>query len=436
MHHHAYGTIAPEARVVVNPLARKHVIVGVTGGIAAYKSADLVRRLRERDAEVRVVMTEAACEFIGALTMQALSGNRVRTALFDAEAEAAMGHIELARWADAVVIAPASADFIARLAHGLADDLLATLCVATAAPLVLAPSMNRQMWASAAVQANCNTLAARGVSLIGPAAGEQACGEVGPGRMSEPAEILGALAALFAPGLLAGVRVLVTAGPTREAIDPVRYISNRSSGRMGYEIAAAAAQAGASVTLVSGPVNLTPPPAVRVLRVSSAAEMLDAVMAALEGTDILIGAAAVADYRAREYSSDKLKKTSGSLTLTLEPTPDVLAQAAARSPSVFTVGFAAETGDLERNAREKLARKSLDVIAANDVAAAGIGFDAEENELHVFWRSGGVRLSRAPKSRIARQLIELIATRFREREVGAVAGVGLKAMAPVGTGAE
>jgi len=396
----------------VNTLIRKHVIVGVTGGIAAYKAADLVRRLRERGAEVRVVMTRAATEFIGSLTLQALSGNPVHLELLDADTESAMGHIELARWADAVVVAPATADFIARLAQGMADDLLATLCLATAAPVVLAPAMNRQMWLADAVESNCKVVAERGVLLIGPADGVQACGEIGPGRMVEPATICDSVAQCFATGLLNDARVLVTAGPTREAIDPVRYISNRSSGRMGYALAQAAAEAGAAVTLISGPVTLYPPDAVERIDVTSAEEMFDAVKQVLPAVDIFIGAAAVADYRSDVYKAQKIKKSDRKLTLTLEKTPDILAAVAGGPLAPFTVGFAAETQDLEANARSKLEQKSLDMIAANDVGAPGLGFDSDENELHVYWRNGEVKLPRAPKDRLARQLVAVIAEHY------------------------
>ena len=401
---------------MVNTLARKRIIVGITGGIAAYKSADLVRRLRERDAEVRVVMTPAAQEFIGALTLQALSGQPVHVSLLDPAAESGMGHIELARWADRLLVAPATADFMAKLSYGLADDLLSTVCLASSAPIVVAPAMNQQMWAAAATQANCATLATRGIQLLGPAAGDQACGEVGPGRMLEPLELVSALAATFAPGTLSDVRVLVTAGPTREPLDPVRYISNRSSGRMGYAVARAAAEAGAAVTLVSGPVNLEPPDTVQRIPITTAEEMLHAVTGTLTQTDIFIAAAAVADYRAGVPASDKLKKDDAILALNLERTPDILATAARGPHAPFTVGFAAETRNLDVYARTKLREKSIDLIAANDVSRGDIGFDSEDNELHVLWADGELKLKRAPKERLARELVAVIAERYHAKQ--------------------
>jgi phosphopantothenoylcysteine decarboxylase/phosphopantothenate--cysteine ligase len=399
----------------VNTLARKNILIGVSGGIAAYKAAELVRRLRERQASVQVVMTAAAQAFITPLTMQALSGRPVRTELFDAAAEAAMGHIELARWADAIVIAPASADLLARLAHGQADDLLTTLCLASAAPLMVAPAMNRQMWLAPATRANCETLRQRGVVLLGPADGAQACGETGPGRMLEPEAILEALQASFRGGRLAGRRAVVTAGPTREAIDPVRYISNRSSGRMGYAIAQALAEAGAGVTLVSGPVALTPPEGVEVVAVETAREMAAAVEQAIAGADIFVAAAAVADYRTIDVAPQKMKKTGGDLTITLTQNPDIVAMVANGAPRPFVVGFAAETEAVVDNARSKLLRKGMDMIAANDVSDGSIGFDAAENALHVLWPGGEVMLARAGKERIARQLVAVITERYLEK---------------------
>lgn len=400
-------------RLIMEMLAGKRVLLGVSGGIAAYKSADLVRRLRERGAEVRVVMTRAAQAFVTPLTFQALSGHRVYTELLDPEAEASMGHIELARWADVVLAAPASADFLARLAHGLADDLLTTLCLASAAPPVVAPSMNRQMWQAPATQANCALLAERGVRLLGPAAGGQACGEEGPGRMLEPAELVDGLGALFAGGALAGVHVLITAGPTQEDLDPVRFISNRSSGRMGYALARAALEAGAQVTLVSGPVALDAPSGARVLQVRSAEEMRTAVLQGVQEADVFIAAAAVADYRPSAAAAEKIKKTGPELALTLTRTADILAEVAGRPHPPFTVGFAAETCDLEHHARQKLLNKGLDMVAANQVGIPGLGFDAEDNALEVLWAGGGCSLPRAPKGRLARELIDLVAERYR-----------------------
>jgi phosphopantothenoylcysteine decarboxylase / phosphopantothenate---cysteine ligase len=327
-----------------------------------------------------------------------------------------MGHIELARWCDAVLVAPASANFLAKLAHGLADDLLSTLCLATTAPIVVAPAMNQQMWQAQATQSNRAVLESRGVRFFGPAEGGQACGEVGPGRMLEPAAIIEALARLFHPGTLTGVRILVTAGPTREAIDPVRFISNRSSGRMGYAIAQAAMEAGAKVVLVSGPVALAAPQGLERICVETAGEMLEAVMARIHDCDIFVAAAAIADYRCQEPATQKLKKTAVSIKLNLERTPDILAQVASLPRPPFTVGFSAETENLEKNALDKLVRKSLDMIVANEVGRPEVGFESDENALSVFWKGGKRELSRALKAQLARDLIEIIAQRYRERD--------------------
>ncbi|HVN44144.1 MAG TPA: bifunctional phosphopantothenoylcysteine decarboxylase/phosphopantothenate--cysteine ligase CoaBC [Steroidobacteraceae bacterium] len=394
----------------------KHIVVGVTGGIAAYKSPDLVRRLRERGAEVQVVMTAAAREFVTPTTFQAVSGRQVRSDLWDAAAEAAMGHIELARWADAVLIAPATADFLARLATGRADDLLSTLCLATAAPLAVAPAMNHLMWANAATQANIGTLAARGVQIYGPAAGDQACGETGEGRMLEPLDLVERLQSALLPGqgALGGRRVLVTAGPTRERIDPVRFISNRSSGKMGFAVAQAAREAGASVVLVAGPVSLPSPAGVKRIDVESAAEMLAAVLQELPGTDLFISTAAVADYRPARAAEQKIKKHSETLELAMERTPDVLATVAARAERPFVVGFAAETESVEQNARTKLMKKNLDMIAANEVGHDK-AFDCEDNQLIVLTRAARHELARASKLTLARGLIALIAQELAAR---------------------
>lgn len=395
-------------------LAGKQVLLGVTGGIAAYKAPDLVRRLREQGAEVRVVMTPAAARFVAPLTFQAVSGNPVRESLWDEAAEAAMGHIELARWADLVLVAPATADCLARLAAGMADDLLATLCLATAAPLYVAPAMNRLMWAHAATQDNVARLHARGVRVLGPAAGAQACGETGAGRMLEPAAIVAALQEAVTPadGVLMRRKVLVTAGPTREALDPVRYLTNRSSGKMGYAVARAALEAGAEVVLVSGPVDLPPPPGARVVRVETAAQMRTAVQGELAGTDVFIAAAAVADYRPAQVAERKIKKQSDEMQLALLRNPDILAEVAASEPRPFVVGFAAETDDVEANALKKLAGKRLDMIAANRVGA-DCGFDREDNALRVLWPGGGEDLGSGAKAGLARRLVELIAERMR-----------------------
>ena len=393
----------------------KHVLLGVTGGIAAYKSPDLVRRLRERGAEVQVVMTAGAREFVTPLTFQAVSGRAVRSDLWDPAAEAAMGHIELARWADAVLVAPASADFLARLATGRADDLLATLCLATQAPIAVAPAMNHVMWANQATRANVAQLGARGVLILGPAAGDQACGETGEGRMLEPLELAEQLSALLAAGgELAGRRVLVTAGPTRERLDPVRFISNRSSGKMGFAVAQAARAAGAEVILVSGPVSLPTPPGVRRVDVESAADMLAAVLGELAGTDVFISTAAVADYRPVRAAQQKIKKTSDTLEVVMERTPDVLATVAARPDRPLVVGFAAETESVEQNARTKLMKKNLDMIAANEVGDDK-AFDSEENQLIVLARGARYELGRAGKLALARGLVTLIARELAAR---------------------
>jgi phosphopantothenoylcysteine decarboxylase/phosphopantothenate--cysteine ligase len=394
-------------------LAQRRILLGVSGGIAAYKSCELVRRLRDLGAEVRVVMTEGATHFVSATTFQALSGQPVRISLWDAEAEAAMGHIELARWAERILIAPASADLIARLAHGFANDLLTTVCLASAAPLYVAPAMNQQMWAHAAVQANVDTLRQRGVHLLGPASGDQACGDIGSGRMLEPLELREAIVASFGNAVLRGRKVVVSAGPTYEDIDPVRFIGNRSSGRMGFAVAEAAVQAGAEVTLVAGPVSLaTPPGVVRRIDVRSANQMRDAVVAATAHADIYIGAAAVGDYRPAEVADHKIKKRDGAaLELSLAENPDILGTLAAQTVRPFLVGFAAETHDVERYARDKLARKGLDMIAANQVGG-GLGFEAADNALTLYGPDGAIELPRASKSELARQLVAKIAERY------------------------
>jgi len=395
-------------------LAQRRILLGVSGGIAAYKSCELVRRLRDLDAEVRVVMTEGATHFVSPTTFQALSGQSVRVSLWDAQAEAAMGHIELARWAERILVAPASADLVARLAHGMADDLLTTLCLASAAPLYLAPAMNQQMWAQTAVQANIATLRQRGTQLLGPAAGEQACGDVGSGRMLEALELRDALLASFGDQSLSGRKVVVSAGPTFEDIDPVRFIGNRSSGQMGFAVAQAAAQAGAEVTLIAGPVSLRTPTGVKQrVDVRSAAQMHAAVLAATEHADIYIGAAAVGDYRPQEVATKKLKKKDGSdLVLELCENPDILATIASQTKAPFLVGFAAETHDVANYAQDKLRRKKLDMIAANQVGG-GLGFEAADNALTLFWADGSRELPRADKRELAQQLVAAVAERYR-----------------------
>lgn len=402
-----------------NNLNNKKILLGITGGIAAYKSAELVRRLRDHGAEVRVVMTRGACEFITPLTMQALSGNEVHTELLDHKAESGMSHIALARWCDAVLVAPASANFIARLAQGMADDLLSTLCLATSSPIAVAPAMNQQMWKNTATQSNITTLIQRGIKILGPGEGDQACGDVGPGRMWEPDQLIHATAQIFATGLLANLNITVTAGPTREAIDPVRYISNHSSGRMGYAVARAAAEAGANVILVSGPVNIAAPQQVQHIRVDTAAQMRDAVMSGISETNIFIAAAAVADYRCADIADQKIKKNTDDLSLLLQKNPDILAEVAALPLAPFTVGFAAETENLLENARIKLENKKLDMIAANQVGE-GLGFNVDDNALQIFWGTDTqtlqqTTLERASKEKLARQLIEIIAKNYYEK---------------------
>lgn len=395
----------------MNALANKHILLGVTGGIAAYKTPELVRRLREAGAEVRVALTEAAAAFVTPLTLQAVSGRPVHRELLSAEAESGMGHIELARWADLILIAPATADFMARLAHGFADDLLAACCRASRAPLAIAPAMNAGMWENPATQRNLRQLVADGVRVFGPASGSQACGEVGEGRMLEPPELVAACAGQFGAGALAGRRVVVSAGPTFEDLDPVRFLGNRSSGRMGYAIAQAACEAGAAVTLVSGPTALADPPGVTVQRVRSALQMRDAVLAAVAGADVYVGTAAVADYRPAAPGGRKLKKDREAFSLELVRNPDILAEVAALADRPFTVGFAAETHDLLGYARRKLEDKRLDLIAANPVGA-GLGFEADDNALTLLWPGGQRELARASKAALARALIADIAERL------------------------
>ncbi|MFC3131295.1 bifunctional phosphopantothenoylcysteine decarboxylase/phosphopantothenate--cysteine ligase CoaBC [Coralloluteibacterium stylophorae] len=403
----------------MSALENARVLLCVGGGIAAYKSADLVRRLQEAGAEVQVAMTDGAQHFVGAATFQALSGRPVRTTLWDAQAEAAMGHIELARWATRVVVAPATADLIARLAHGLADDLVTTLCLATVAPIAVVPAMNNRMWLHPATQANVGLLRGRGVAVLGPDDGSQACGEFGPGRLMEPPAIVAALAQAATAGrddppLLSGRRVVVSAGPTYEDIDPVRYLGNRSSGKMGFALAAAAHAMGAEVVLVAGPVQLPTPAGVTRVDVRSAAQMRAAVLEAVgEGADLYVGAAAVADYAPTQGADHKLKKSSPTLTLELARTPDILAEVAQRAPRPrLVVGFAAETHDLAAYARGKLYAKQVDLIAANLVGGGDSAFEGEHNALHVFWPEGETEIARAPKPVVARRLLALLAERL------------------------
>ncbi len=398
---------------MVEALHERRIVLGVTGGIAAYKSPELVRRLRERGADVRVVMTSAAKQFVGELSLQGVSGQAVHSDLLDPQAETVMGHIALARWADLVLVAPATADFIARLRQGRANDLLAAVCLTTTAPLLVAPAMNQQMWQALATQDNIRALQARGVRMIGPAYGDQACGETGPGRMEEPDVIAAHAERMFNGGQLSGVQMLVTAGPTHEPIDTVRFISNRSSGLMGYEISRAAAEAGALVTLVSGPVALEPPARVTTIKVETADEMYAAVLRLAAEQDIFVAAAAVADYASDTPVDHKIKKNGSNMALTLSPTKDILAAVAALPNAPFTVGFAAETEHLIDNARDKLQKKSLNMIAANWVGRPDLGFDAEKNELHVLWADGEQHLPAAGKDWLSRDLVSLIADQYQ-----------------------
>ncbi|MBT6931914.1 MAG: bifunctional phosphopantothenoylcysteine decarboxylase/phosphopantothenate--cysteine ligase CoaBC [Proteobacteria bacterium] len=394
--------------------AGQHILLGITGGVAAYKSADLVRRLSSQGAEIQVVMTEAAKAFISPLTLQALSGRPVRDTLLDTEAESGMGHIDLGRWADTLLVAPASADFIAKLAGGLASDLLTTVCLATAAPVVIAPAMNQAMWLKPATQRNIQTLAADGVHLIGPDSGEQACGDIGPGRMLETWDIISELESLNVKKSLAGIKVTVTAGPTWEALDPVRGLSNHSSGKMGYAVAEAALKAGAEVNLISGPTTLSPPRDVVLHHVRSADEMLNAVKRVTTDCDIFIGVAAVADYRPSQIEMSKIKKDAKHVTLELIRNPDILSWVTSQETKPFTVGFAAETDNPLEHARQKLEKKSLDIIAVNHVSADHSPFGSDENQLVVITPDEDIDLGRHPKTRLASTLIDTISKKFHE----------------------
>lgn len=396
-------------------LTNKQILVGVTGGIAAYKAAELIRRLQDHGATVRVIMTKAAQAFITPLTLQALSGNPVHCDLLDSEAEAAMGHIELARWADLVLIAPASADFMARLATGQADDLLATVCLATNASIAIAPSMNQGMWRDQSTQQNLQTLISKQVLVFGPGDGSQACGDIGPGRMMEPEQLAVEASSVFKIGSLDGVKIVITAGPTREAIDPVRYISNHSSGKMGFALAQAAVDAGASVTLITGPVSLQTPERVTRIDVNSAAEMHQAVIETLPVCDIFIGSAAVADYRPTSIADQKIKKSTATMTIELIRNPDIIADVSNHPQRPFTIGFAAETQDVESYARGKLEKKKLDLIIANDVSNTAIGFNSDDNAVSVIWNDGEVSLPMTSKQQLGRRLIEEISQHYRKK---------------------
>ncbi|HDY7675770.1 TPA: bifunctional phosphopantothenoylcysteine decarboxylase/phosphopantothenate--cysteine ligase CoaBC [Vibrio vulnificus] len=394
-------------------LAGKKILLGISGGIAAYKCADLTRRLKERGAEVQVVMTKAAKEFITPLTMQAVSGRPVSDSLLDPAAEASMGHIELAKWADLILLAPATADLIARMAAGMGNDLLTTLVLATDAPVAVSPAMNQQMYRNVATQENIANLSRRGMEIWGPAAGEQACGDVGPGRMLEPMQLVALCEQFFQPKPLQDKSILITAGPTREAIDPVRYITNHSSGKMGYALAQTAMQLGANVTLVSGPVSLPTPVNVNRINVDSAQEMYDAVMAQASDHDIFISCAAVADYRPATIAEQKLKKTDDSdeMTITMVKNPDIVASVSAMTENrPFTVGFAAETNDVEVYARRKLEKKKLDLLCANDVSVEGQGFNSSDNAITLYWSQGEKALPLNSKGALSMEILKQIQT--------------------------
>lgn len=402
-------------------IANKNILLGVTGGIAAYKTPDLVRKLTALGANVRVVLTESASEFVSTLSLQAVSGNPVHQHLLDPAAEAAMGHIELAKWADILLIAPATANTLAKLAHGFADDLLTTLYLATTAAVFIAPAMNQQMWKAAATQVNLTVLSEHGIHFIGPESGEQACGDVGAGRMVEPIDIADIVNLAYENSCtstkllntLSGKNITITAGPTREPLDPVRYISNHSSGKMGFAIAQRAAQAGANVTLVAGPVTLTTPLDCNRINVMTADDMLKACQSIAPTTDIFIGTAAVADYKSTKVADNKIKKSDDELTLTFTKNPDILAMISEREDRPFCVGFAAESQHVEQYARAKLAKKNLDMIAANDITVEGLGFNSDKNALHVIWTNGAKKLPANSKNVLAEELLLLIAEQFR-----------------------
>lgn len=396
----------------MSSLANKRIIVGITGGIAAYKGAEIVRRLQDQNAEVRVVMTTGATEFIRPLTLQALTGHPVHTDLLDPDAEAAMGHIELARWADLVLIAPATANFISTMVHGGADDLLSTLCLATSAKIAVAPAMNQAMWSHAANQHNIELLKARETVVIDPDSGTQACGDIGPGRLQQPERIVEQLEDIFESGLLQGKKVVITAGPTREAIDPVRYISNHSSGKMGYALASSLTEAGATVVLISGPVSLDSPERCQLIPVVSTDDMLKASMAAAKDADIFISAAAVADYRVAKIADHKIKKQTKNLSLQLEQNPDIVSTVASAYKQLYVVGFAAETENIETYAKDKLVRKKLNAIIVNDVSRKDIGFNSEDNEVSWIDPQSCTPLGKKSKAQLARDIVELIAANY------------------------
>jgi phosphopantothenoylcysteine decarboxylase/phosphopantothenate--cysteine ligase len=396
----------------MNDIQGKRVLLGVTGSIAAYKSPEIVRRLKDQGADVRVVLTASAEKLVSPTVFQAVSGEPVRGDIWDEQAEAAMGHIELAKWADLIVIAPATANVIAQLAAGSAENLLTTICLASDAPVTIAPSMNQAMWRDTATQDNCDVLRKRNVMFIGPDDGDQACGDVGPGRMTEPASIVNRLIRGGQSGPFEGLRILVSAGPTREAIDPVRFVSNRSSGKMGFAVARAAADAGAEVTLIAGPVNLPTPPRVERIDVETTQQMVDAAMGCVDGMDIYIGAAAISDYRPKEVAVQKIKKSADTFVLEMFKSPDLIATIAALDNGPFTCGFAAETEKLEQHAMDKLNRKKLDMIVGN-LVGENLCFDADDNEAIILWEGDRQTLPRLSKQELARRLIDVIAARYR-----------------------
>ncbi|CAI8167117.1 MAG: Coenzyme A biosynthesis bifunctional protein CoaBC [Cellvibrionales bacterium UBA7375] len=396
----------------MSSLSQKRIILGITGGIAAYKSAEIARRLQDHGAEVRVIMTDSAQEFIRPLTLQALTGKPVHTDLLDTKAEAAMGHIELARWADAILVAPATANFMAALSQGTAHDLLTTVCLASSGKIIVAPAMNQAMWSQPASQQNIESLKRRGITILEPDNGVQACGDIGPGRLQQPDVIVEHMASIFDSGILSGKQVVITAGPTREAIDPVRYISNHSSGKMGYALASAMTDAGASVTLISGPVSLQCPDRCELISVVSADDMLAAASLAVKKADIFISSAAVADYRVTEVASQKIKKKSDKMSLNLSKTPDIVAILSENNPNLFVVGFAAETEQVEAHAREKLDRKQLNAIIANDVSRMDIGFNSDDNEALWIDADNSQTLSKKSKAQLAREIAVLIANKI------------------------
>ena len=396
----------------MSSLSQKRIILGITGGIAAYKSAEIARRLQDHGAEVRVIMTNSAQEFIRPLTLQALTGKPVHTDLLDTKAEAAMGHIELSRWADAILVAPATANFMAELSQGTAHDLLTTVCLASSGKIIVAPAMNQAMWSQPASQQNIESLKRRGITILEPDNGVQACGDIGPGRLQQPDVIVEHMASIFDSGILSGKKVVITAGPTREAIDPVRYISNHSSGKMGYALASAMTDAGASVTLISGPVSLQCPDRCELISVVSADDMLAAASLAVKKADIFISSAAVADYRLTEVASQKIKKKSDKMSLNLSKTPDIVAILSENNPNLFVVGFAAETEQVEAHAREKLDRKQLNAIIANDVSRMDIGFNSDDNEALWIDADNSQTLSKKSKAQLAREIAVLIANKI------------------------